>query len=162
MPLLRSQIEKGGPVIITDPDMTRFVMSVPNAVALVLRAAEMSLGGEVFVLKMPALRVGDLAEVMIKELAPKYGHVPGSIAVQITGKRQGEKDHEELLTEDEAVNAYETDGMFVIGLEENQKDKVITAKRYTSNDGKLLRKTEIKEMLIANLPYFSEIAGVDE
>lgn len=162
VPLFIEQIAKGGPVTVTDPNMTRFVMSVTAAVDLVLKAATTAQGGEVFVLKMPALHVGDLAEVMIRELAPKYGHVPGSISVRITGKRQGEKDHEELLTEDEAVNAYETDGMFVISPEKNQKNKGTMAKRYTSNGGKLLSKTEIKEMLIANLPYFSEMAGLDE
>jgi FlaA1/EpsC-like NDP-sugar epimerase len=72
VPLFIEQIAKGGPVTVTDPDMTRFVMSINSAVDLVFKAAAMARGGEIFVLKMPALRIGDLAEVMIEEFAPRY------------------------------------------------------------------------------------------
>lgn len=156
MPLFRQQIEKGGPVTITDPDMTRFVMSISKAVDLVFNAAEIAHGGEIFILKMPALRIGDLAEVMIEELAPQYGHTPGSIGMEITGRREGEKNHEELLTEDEAASACETEDMFAIYSERKQNNKGAAVKGYTSEDERLLSKAEMKEMLMENLPYFPE------
>jgi len=114
VPLFVEQIEKGGPVTITDPDMTRFVMSISKAVGLVLKAVELAQGGEIFIFKMPALRISDLAEVMVEELAPKYGYKPEDIEIQIVGRRPAEKLYEELMTEDEAMEAYEDGEMFVV------------------------------------------------
>jgi FlaA1/EpsC-like NDP-sugar epimerase len=157
VPLFIEQIAKGGPVTVTDPNMTRFVMSIPKAVDLVLKAAEITQGGEIFILKMPALRIGDLAEVVIEELAPRYGHAPGNISIKITGRREGEKNHEELLTEDEAVNARETEDMFVIcPMVENKRDKRAIIRKYSSENTTLLTKEETRQMLMENLPYLSE------
>jgi UDP-N-acetylglucosamine 4,6-dehydratase len=149
VPLFEEQIKKGNPVIITDPNMTRFVMSIPKAVDLVLKSAEMARGGEIFIFKMPALRIGDLAEAMIEELAPRYGHNPKSIKTEISGKRAGEKTYEELLTEDEALDASETKDMFIISqAAKNKESGKMLAKEYRSDtDAILLSKEEIKEML---------------
>lgn len=154
MPLFKEQIKAGGPVIITDPDMTRFVMSISKAVDLVLKAAEVARGGEIFIFKMPALCIGDLAEVMVEELAPRYKYDPKSIKVEISGKRAGEKIYEELLTEDEAINAFETEDMFIITQAgERRVPKKRAAKEYRSDrDTILLTKEEIKELLRENLP----------
>jgi UDP-N-acetylglucosamine 4,6-dehydratase len=154
MPSFREQIKAGGPVTITDLDMTRFVMSIPKAVALVLKAAEIAQGGEIFIFKMPALRIGDLAKAMIDELAPQYGYNPGSIKVQISGKRAGEKIYEELLTAGEAINASETEDMFIITpVAKKQESKRISAKGYRSDqDGILLAKEEIKEIFRKSSP----------
>ncbi|HJH26509.1 MAG TPA: hypothetical protein C5S37_06960 [Methanophagales archaeon] len=150
IPLFRKQIQNGGPVTITELNMTRFMMSIPEAVALVLQTAEMAKGEEIFIFKMLALRIGDLAEAMIEEWAPKYGYKPEEIEVKIIGKRYGEKIYEELMTEDEAENAYKIEDIFVV-LPQMQKekngDKKSTIKRYMSKDEKLLSKNEIKEML---------------
>lgn len=108
------QIQDGGPVTITDPDMTRFVMSTGRAVELVLKAAQMAQGGEVFIFKMPAVRVGDLAEVMIEKLAPVYGHELSKIKTKVKGIRPGEKFHEELMTEEESVWTRETKDMYIV------------------------------------------------
>ncbi len=149
VPSFREQIRKGGPVTLTDPDMTRFVMSIPKAVELVLEAAAIAEEGEIFIFKMPALRIGDLAQAMIEELAPHYGYDPGSIKVAVSGKRPGEKVYEELLAADEAMNASETEDMFIITpAAANRKSKKISAKNYRSDqDGILLTREEIKEIL---------------
>ena len=153
VPLFREQIQNGGPVTITDPDMTRFVMSIPRAIDLVLEAAKMAEGGEIFIFKMPVFRISDLAEVAIEELAPHYGYTPQSIEVKIIGKRLGEKSYEELLTEDEAMYAYETEDMFIISQrEENRGTREAAKARYTSRDGTLLTREELRKMLRENLP----------
>jgi UDP-N-acetylglucosamine 4,6-dehydratase len=154
VPSFREQIRKGGPVTLTDPDMTRFVMSIPRAVALVFKAAEMAKGGEIFIFKMPALRIGDLAKAMIDELAPQYGYKSESIKVEISGKRPGEKIYEELLAVDEATNASETEDMFIISpAAANQENKKISGNNYRSDqDGILLAREEIKEALRESSP----------
>ena len=155
VPIFREQIRAGGPVTITDPAMTRYVMSITKAAELVLKVAEISQGNEIFILKMPALRIGELAEAMIEELAPRYGYDPATIKIKVTGKIDGEKDHEELLTQDEAANAYETEDMFIILPQDNHlRDKRELTKRYTPIDCKLLSKAEIKKMLKEKLNVY--------
>jgi len=151
VPLFKEQIRRGGPVTITDPDMTRFVMTILKAAELVLKAAEMAKGGEIFIFKMPALRIGDLAEAMIEELASRYGHNPEKIRIELTGKRPGEKGYEELMTEEETKHAYETENMFIV-LPEKQNYEAHKAQvnKYISENTNLLTKEEIKAMLREN------------
>lgn len=114
IPTFQEQIRKGGPVTITHPDMVRFFMSLPQAVRLMFDAMEQMEGGELFILKMPVIRLGDLAEIIIEEFAPQYGHDPAEIERRITGIRPGEKMQEVLMTEEEAQYARETDTMFIV------------------------------------------------
>ncbi len=145
VPLFKSQIKKGGPVTITSPDMTRFIMGIPQAVQLILRAGEISEGKEIFILKMPALNIVDLAEVMVEEFAPVYGYKPEDIEIKIIGKRFGEKTYEELMTEEEMVYAADKGELYIIKSGEVvNKDNVI----YNSHSAKKLSKKEIKDILI--------------
>jgi FlaA1/EpsC-like NDP-sugar epimerase len=142
------QIKNGGPVTITSPNMMRFVMSIEKAVQLVLKAAQMTKGEEIFILKMPALCIGDLAEAMIEKLAPKYGYEPKNIQMKVVGKRKGEKLYEELMTEDEATNAYETEDMIIVLPKPPARmQRKTTVRRLTSKDTRALTKKEIAALL---------------
>lgn len=114
IPLFRKQIKNGGPVTVTDRKMTRFMMSIEDAVNLIFKATEFAKGGEIFILKMPALKIIDLAEAMIEELATRGNKKPEDIEIKFIGPRPGEKLHEELVTKKEAKNIIETDDMFII------------------------------------------------
>lgn len=110
VPLFKQQIAKGGPVTVTDPDMTRYFMSIPEAAELIVQAGALSSGGDVFLLDMgEPIRIGDLAENMIR-LAGFNIRRPGTeepgIAIEVVGKRPGEKQFEELFYDRQ--NARET------------------------------------------------------
>jgi FlaA1/EpsC-like NDP-sugar epimerase len=162
IPLFKKQIKNGGPVTVTDPDMTRFFMKISSAVELVLKAGLLSEGGETFIFKMPVVRIGDLAEATIEHYAPKYGYKPSDIKIKIIDKRSGEKMHEELMNDIDAENTYENDEMLItipqnirtgaLTLEapDNKiiKNLVKTKKTlYSSKDKKPLNKKEIKNLL---------------
>lgn len=114
IPIFRKQIMKGGPVTITSPEMTRFFMSIPDAINLIFKATMIAKGREIFILKMNAMKIMDLAEAMIDEFAPKYGFSPPEVKIKTTGIRPGEKIHESLLTEEETWYAEDINGMIVL------------------------------------------------
>lgn len=114
LPIFAEQIRRGGPVTVTDPNMTRFFMTMEGAVQLVLEASLLACGGEVFVTKMPVMRILDLARALIDLLAPTYGHAPEDIPVHFVGARSGEKLYEELLTAEEMSRVLDIQHMFVV------------------------------------------------
>ncbi|MDP3735429.1 MAG: polysaccharide biosynthesis protein [bacterium] len=107
LPLFHEQA-RAGALTVTHPDMTRFFMTIPDAVELVFEALMRARGGDIFVLKMPALKIADLAEVC----AERFTSPPARVVYGVI--RPGEKIHEGLLTEDEARTALETERHFII------------------------------------------------
>ena len=114
VPLFMKQIKAGGPVTITDDKMTRFVMTIEEAARLVLQSVLISRGGEVFVTKMPVVRIPDLAKAMIKLFAPKFGYNPEDIKTVNIGVKAGEKLYEELMTDQEVPRSIELKNMFAV------------------------------------------------
>lgn len=106
IPLFRKQILEHKKISITDVNMTRFIITGEKALELMLYSAYISRGGEIFISKMNALKIDDLAEAMIK----KYGRS----TKQVIGKKPGEKLFEEFMTEEEMFRAYENKDMYIV------------------------------------------------
>ena len=114
IPIFHGQIAKGGPITLTDREMSRFVMSIAESVRLVLDSAALARGGEVFITKMPTIRIIDLAKAMIEELAPYYGHDPSRIEITEIGAKPGEKLYEELMNHEETRRSIELERYFAV------------------------------------------------
>jgi FlaA1/EpsC-like NDP-sugar epimerase len=107
--LWRKQIEAGGPVTVTHPEVTRYFMGIPDAVSLIFKAADLMKGGEIFVLKMKRRPIVEFAE----EAILTYGNGQ-KIDITFIGMRPGEKLHETLLTQEEAARTLETPDMLIV------------------------------------------------
>jgi FlaA1/EpsC-like NDP-sugar epimerase len=153
--------------------MTRFVLGLKKAVKLVMQAAEMASGGEVFVLKMPVIRIADLADVMIHHLAPHYGFAPEEIRVTEVGALRGEKLYEELLMEAEVPLSYEN-GEFIAYLGDRSEFEAPdkrpyllgmrpVARLYHSGEQPLLTREQLEDLLsefeVLDVPVPQEVAG---
>lgn len=114
VPIFRRQIQRGERLTVRDARMTRFFMSLSEAASLVLDSLATARGGEIFIMKMPVVRILDLAEVMIEALAEVYHRDPRSLGIAFVGALPGEKLHEELMAEQEAASAIETPSSFVL------------------------------------------------
>lgn len=114
IPIFREQIRQGGPVTLTDRKMTRFIMSIKEATRLVIDSSLYAKGGEIFVTKMPVIRIEDLAQVMINQLAPVYGKEPESIEITTIGTKPGEKLYEELMSDEETGRTVELEKYFAV------------------------------------------------
>jgi UDP-N-acetylglucosamine 4,6-dehydratase len=157
LPLFREQIAAGGPVTLTDPEMTRFVMSIAEAAELCCDALRRAAGGEVFVRKMPSVELGVLVEGLIAEYAPAVGRSPKSIKVQVIGRRAGETTHEEVMTDEEAPRTLETDRYYIIKptfmfrdldyAKAHRGSRPCGLKAYTSGAQKLMTLGEIRAFI---------------
>lgn len=108
VPLFRRQIALGGPITLTDQRMTRFIMTLEEAVRLVLDSVWLASGGEVMVTKMPVARIEDIAHVMRDALAPDR-----ELAITEIGAKPGEKMYEELMNDEEVRRTFEYGDFFV-------------------------------------------------
>lgn len=163
VPLFINQLKQGRSITITDPNMTRFTMSIPQAVQLVFKAAKLIRNREIFVLKMPVLTIKDLAQAVIEVYKEKH-NIKQNISTKIIGKIGGERIHEKLLTAEESEGALELDDMFIIlpnlldpksGYELPKKNYYYNNKKakigdYSSQDVKKMSVTAIKKLLLSN------------
>lgn len=151
IPLFIEQIKKGMPLTITDPNMTRFLMSLEEAVELVLFAFEFAQAGDIMVQKSPASTIGDLAQAL-KELFNVNNEI------QIIGTRHGEKRYETLLTKEEYAVAEDLAGFFKVPADQRNLNynkyfedgdlRLTTVQEYNSDNTKKLTIEEIKETLL--------------
>jgi UDP-N-acetylglucosamine 4,6-dehydratase/5-epimerase len=153
IPIFKQQIKEGGPLTITSKDMVRFFMTMSEAVNLVLKAAHLAKGRDIFVLNMNKIRIIDLAEVMIEKMALRYGYGPTEIKIKLIGVRPGEKINEHLVTEEEKDNLINLGNLSVLKVHKifnskKRKNRTVgTFKNKDINDGIILSKKEISELL---------------
>ena len=162
IPVFIDNLLKKKPISITDPDVTRFIIEIPDAVKLVIKATEYAKGGEIFVLKMKAFKLGDLLDVMLDRIAPRLGKE--DIEVNVAGLISGEKLHEDLINNTESNRVYELDDMYVIlrnneNVSKYQNTKKINLHEYTSKDVKLISKDEMEEIVMKYLKKYLSMGG---
>ncbi|WP_425448036.1 UDP-N-acetylglucosamine 4,6-dehydratase family protein [Dethiothermospora halolimnae] len=153
IPLFKNQIIKNRKVTVTDPNMSRFMMTLSQATNLTLEACKRAKGGEIFVLKMPVIRLGDLVDVVIEEVCKKHSIDEKEVLIKKIGLRPGEKMYEELMTYEESKHAIEFENMFAIPPMNNSKQviygegKKAQNKTYSSDDEKIIIKDDIKRLI---------------
>ncbi|MFL0251642.1 SDR family NAD(P)-dependent oxidoreductase [Clostridium neuense] len=157
IPLFKKQIKENKKITVTDPQMTRFMMTLNEAVTLIMSAGEKAIGGEVFVLKMPVIRLYDLAQVIIEETAKKLNIEKEEIDIEIIGLRAGERKYEELMTKEESEFAFDLGNMYAVlptycGNVEGYYSEFKNAEigSYNSNSIKPIGKEEIRRILKEN------------
>ncbi|RUS43110.1 UDP-N-acetylglucosamine 4,6-dehydratase family protein [Cohnella sp. AR92] len=155
IPLFRQQIAERSGITLTRRDMTRFMMTLQQATELTVHAMTVAQGGEVFVLKMPVIRLQDLAECIIEEECKHNGLPIESIRIEEIGLRPGEKMYEELMTEEESGHAFEMEKMFVIPnsfLRQSTYKGAVPAKThsYSSDQVECMTKEQVRNILIDN------------
>lgn len=151
IPLFIDQIKKGEPLTITDPNMTRFLMNLEDAVELVIFAFHNAKAGDIMVQKSPASTVGDLAQAL-KELFNADNEI------KIIGTRHGEKQYETLLTKEEYLPAEDMGGFYRVPADQRDLNydkyfvdgskELSTQNEYNSNNTEILNVEEIKEKLL--------------
>ena len=151
IPLFVSQLKEGKPLTVTDPNMTRFLMSLENSVDLVLCAFEHGQQGDVFVQKAPASTVADLAQAL-KELFKK------DTLVSVIGTRHGEKLYESLISREEMTRAEDRGGYYRIPADNRDlnyaqffsegEEKISHQDDYTSHNTKRLNVAQVKTLLL--------------
>jgi len=147
------------PISITDPNVTRFIIGIPDAVKLVIKATRYAKGGDIFILKMKAFKLGDLLDVILDRIAPRLDISKEDIKVNVTGLVLGEKLHEDLINKTESNRIYELDDMYII-LRNNedvlkyQNIKKVDLTEYTSKDVELISKDEIEEIVMSYLKNY--------
>ncbi|TGV29599.1 SDR family NAD(P)-dependent oxidoreductase, partial [Mesorhizobium sp. M00.F.Ca.ET.186.01.1.1] len=113
IPLFKERILNGEPLFVTNNDVTRFMMTTQQAVDLLLQATDRSVGGEVFVLKMPVIRLGNLTSAIVQSMQDKY-KLAHEVEINEIGLKPGEKLYEELMTFEESRHAIELPDMFIV------------------------------------------------
>lgn len=162
IPLFISQIKSGKPITITNPDMTRFLMSLNDAVELVIYAFKNAKAGDIMVQKAPASTIGDLAEAL-KELFGAQNEI------KIIGTRHGEKQYESLLTKEEFFVAEDMGDFFCVPADKRDlnydkyfvegSQKLSKEIEYNSNNTKQLNLEEIKKLLLTLDYVKNELKG---
>ena len=134
IPKFERQIERGGPVTVTHPDMSRYFMLIPEAVSLVLQAGSMGFGGELFVLDMgEPVNILEMAETLIK----LHGYEPyEEVKIEFNGIRPGEKLYEELFYDPDHVDKTANDKIYLSKLTEGKKTPLTEIKRLLSSSAK--------------------------
>ncbi|WML35485.1 SDR family NAD(P)-dependent oxidoreductase [Clostridium sp. OS1-26] len=165
IPLFKKQIIEEKRVTVTDETMSRFMMTLDQAVKLTMKAAEICYGGELFILKMPVVKLKYLTEVIIEEVCKEYNISTETIKIENIGLRPGERMYEELMTEEESEYAYDLGNMYAVmptTFNRSEYEKFYKSfnhsikKGYTSHSIEPLTKNETRDLILQGLNVDSE------
>jgi UDP-N-acetylglucosamine 4,6-dehydratase/5-epimerase len=151
IPVLIEGIINKKPITITDPNITRFLITIPDAVKLIFKATQYSQGGDIFILKMRAFRLGVLLDVLLERIAPKLG-ISEKVEVDIIGAIEGEKYHEDLINLIESRHVFDLEDMYLVLKDINKGVLYPNASRikldhYTSDMVELIGKDELEKII---------------
>lgn len=152
IPRFRQQIERGGPVTVTHPDITRFFMTIPEACRLVMEAATMTTGDQIFVFDMgESVRIADLARRMISLAGLRPGE---DIAIEYTGLRPGEKLYEEVLATEEDTMPTDHDRIRIARVREYPYEEASGAVDALEELSRAVRIPEMVRLMKRTVPEF--------
>jgi UDP-N-acetylglucosamine 4,6-dehydratase/5-epimerase len=153
------------PLEVTDVKVTRFIMEITDAVALIIKATEITRGGEIFIFKMKAFRLGDLVDVITKRIAPKLNIDPQTVRIEKSNLFLGEKLHEDLINNTELSRLTELDDMLII----SNRDKASNVRegfplkdigRYCSSGAPSISNDELERIILNYLTERDMISDV--
>jgi len=137
------QIRKNEPLTVTDPRMTRFIMSIQDAAGLILKATNIAKGGEIFILKMPSVKIKDLAENMYQVC--KSTDKITTKKIKVSKSRHHERFHEYLVTPEEIPFCHNLGDMYKISTEKSKKKS--SRKEFSSETANKMSKTKLKNVI---------------
>ena len=148
------QIRKGLPITVTDKRMTRFIMSIPEAASLILKITNISKDGEIFILKMPSVRITELAKGILDVYNNKYGANRTKISpIRISTAREGERFHEYLISPSEIPFCHDLGNMYKISREINKKK--ILVQQFSSETAPKISQEKLHKIIKELLDEFS-------
>ncbi|MCL0088330.1 polysaccharide biosynthesis protein [Dehalococcoidia bacterium] len=156
IPVYTANLLTHRPIQVSDPEVTRFIMEISDAVSLVMKATKYMQGGEIFIPKMKAFKLGELGDVIVNKIAPKLNLAKDGVKVNITGLVPGEKLHEHLINERDSSRIYELDNIYVVLPDSETYNKYpamikASLSGYASSDVQLISKDEIEEIVLKYL-----------
>ena len=160
IPIFIDNLLNNNPIVVTDPNVTRFVMRMSDSIDLIFKATKYALGREIFIFKMDAFKLGDLVDVIKNRIATRLKISKKDLQIKTMGLCPGEKLHEDLIGNLELNNVYELDGMYAIIPKNNNLSKYPNTQKvklssYTSNTVKLISKDEIEKIVTEYLQDLS-------
>jgi FlaA1/EpsC-like NDP-sugar epimerase len=160
IPVWLKALRNGEQILVSHPDVTRFIMTEDEAADGIRRASEYARGGDIFVFKMKAFRLGDLLDVLTEIAPAKLGIETSRIKTKIIGLSQGEKMHEELISTEELGSLYELNSFYIvapgIGDQLSRLTYPLPLKKpenvpRTSADARLLTRDELRRLIADSL-----------
>lgn len=147
------QIKTRSPITVTDKRMTRFIMSISQAASLILQVTNIAKDGEIFILKMPSVRIVDLAKCMLDVCGQRFLNGKNLPSIKISSSRARERLNELLITQDEIPFCHETNDMYKISNEINKKE--IPATQFNSDTAKRISEDQLTKIIKELLDEYS-------
>ena len=144
--IFQKQIVNGKPLTITDARMTRFIMSISEAAQMILKVTHKAKDGEIFILKMPSVRIEDLAVGMLKVFKKRFVKSSISSKIKISKSRERERFHEFLVTNEEIPYCYDIEDMYKITRTEN-KNRKINVKEFSSESATRINEKRLHKII---------------